>query len=473
LYAAIALSSILLVAAARGDLWLDEIWSIVFARDAHSALDIFLRFHHDNNHPLNTLYLRLIPYGAPLIFYRLFSVSCGIGSLILIGSMVRKIRGEAEALWAVILTGTSFPLVLHFSEARGYSPAVFFALVSFFALHRNLHEFKTRRLLLFWSASILGILSHLTFIMVGLANLLMNAWHEFGLRDPLPRRFRRFFMHQGPPLIFFAVWIPFFMQDITIGGGEISTKSEVLAQCACFLLGLPAAAPFSAPAVFLMMTLIVVGVVSLCRRRDAQWPFFAALLLIFPFFLFGMVQMDVLYFRYFLVCFPFFYLLLSYLLGRCRRVCPALLRRLAAGACIVMIAGQTLRIAPLVLIGRGSYRAVLSTILRNSPPDGATVGSDHDFRNRLVIQFYAPLVSGGEALRYIDKPQWEARPPAWYIIHSQDMAYRPPKELRLKTIGAYRLVQTFPFSGLSGFSWFLFKREPQPEQGSAHAPNSS
>ena len=47
----------LIVAAARGDLWLDEIWSLLFVRASRSVTDLFARFRHDNNHLLNTLFL--------------------------------------------------------------------------------------------------------------------------------------------------------------------------------------------------------------------------------------------------------------------------------------------------------------------------------------------------------------------------------------------------------------------------------
>ena len=42
----------------RGELWLDEIWSADFARGLDGPLAAFT-LRHDNNHPLNTLMLRL------------------------------------------------------------------------------------------------------------------------------------------------------------------------------------------------------------------------------------------------------------------------------------------------------------------------------------------------------------------------------------------------------------------------------
>src|SRR5262245_13235367 len=54
------LSWALIVAAAVGDLWLDEIWSIRIAQAVSIPTEIVTRFHHDNNHVLNTLFLWLV-----------------------------------------------------------------------------------------------------------------------------------------------------------------------------------------------------------------------------------------------------------------------------------------------------------------------------------------------------------------------------------------------------------------------------
>jgi len=50
----------LIVYCARGDLWFDEIWSIKADESATWVVEIFTRFKHDNNHPLNTLYIYLV-----------------------------------------------------------------------------------------------------------------------------------------------------------------------------------------------------------------------------------------------------------------------------------------------------------------------------------------------------------------------------------------------------------------------------
>ena len=54
--AILSVGALLRFAAARGDLWLDEIWSIDIAREAGSLLGV-LATRHDNNHPHNTIWL--------------------------------------------------------------------------------------------------------------------------------------------------------------------------------------------------------------------------------------------------------------------------------------------------------------------------------------------------------------------------------------------------------------------------------
>ena len=43
-----------------GDLWLDEIWSLRMVQSIQSPLEIFTTLQHDNNHPLNSLFLYIV-----------------------------------------------------------------------------------------------------------------------------------------------------------------------------------------------------------------------------------------------------------------------------------------------------------------------------------------------------------------------------------------------------------------------------
>src|SRR5262245_14982594 len=117
LFFAYLLSWTLIIVAATGDLWLDEIWSIRVAQAARIPTEILTRFHHDNNHVLNTLFLWFVGVQSTLFIYRLLAVASGMVALLLVGYLARA-WGSAEILLSVALTGFSYPLVLYFSEAR-------------------------------------------------------------------------------------------------------------------------------------------------------------------------------------------------------------------------------------------------------------------------------------------------------------------------------------------------------------------
>lgn len=461
------LSTALIIAAARGDLWLDELLSLSFARTARSVADIFVRFHYDNNHPLNTLFLYWAGVHDTLFLYRGLAVLSGVGSVVLIGFIAGRRWGAPEALCSMVLAGTSYPLVLYFSEARGYAPAIFFALAAYALLLENLERFSPVRLVLFWTASILGVLSHSTFIMATMAFCVASLAHEIHAEGSFRRKALRFAAHHVLPLAFFAGWYAFFLRDMTVAGGPVHPEWEVVAQASALLIGLPDAPVFLGAAVAGVLAVVGAGAISLRRGGDPQWAFFPAILLLAPALMLAAVRPTYLYFRYFIVCFPFFHLLLSRLACRCHRSWTGWRRGLPVAAVAILVAGQAPRVCSLLTLGRGSYAKALARIAEDSPHDLVCVGSDHDFRNHLLFGFYAPRVPGGERLRYIEQPRWKEFPPDWIIFHSQDLSYHPPGGFTAAG-GDYTLAYEYRFSGISGWSWFLFRRE-EPDSGSENA----
>lgn len=55
---------------ARGDLWLDEIWTLKLLEHVGSPGEIFWNLAHDNNHPLNSLYLYFVGADASALAQR-------------------------------------------------------------------------------------------------------------------------------------------------------------------------------------------------------------------------------------------------------------------------------------------------------------------------------------------------------------------------------------------------------------------
>jgi len=126
--AVLIVGALLRIAAACGDLWLDEIWSIDIARRAGSWAAVFA-VHHDNNHLLNTIWLLFAGGSSHALWLRLPSLIAGTASIALAGIFVGR-RSRAGGLAAMILTAASYLLVLFGSEARGYGLAVYFTLLA-------------------------------------------------------------------------------------------------------------------------------------------------------------------------------------------------------------------------------------------------------------------------------------------------------------------------------------------------------
>jgi hypothetical protein len=329
-----------------------------------------------------------------------------------------------------------------------------FALLSY-ALARR--DFSLSTMVAFWMASILGILSHLSFVIVSVSFVLGSVATEVLKESPRLRRLIWLLAYHVPPLAFFGLFYIFFAWDMAIGAGPLYTNWDVITQSAILLFGFPQDPFFGGLGVLLLILVVAVGSYALYRNRDERWLFFCSALFIVPMLVLLFARPKYLYFRYFIVCFPFFYLLLSYLLCHGYRYSKPVRAGVIAVA-LLMFAGQTYRVVPLLELGRGSYRAALTRILENSPEGVVRIGSDHDFRNRVLVDFYAPFLGGSHKLRYIPQPEWRSEPPEWILTHSQDLSYEPPPDISVPGVGVYQFFAAYPFSGVSGWSWFLYRR---------------
>ena len=454
------LSSGLIVLAALGDLWLDEIWSLHFARESDSVADLFFRFQHDNNHLLNTLYLYFLEGPSAYFTYRLPAVASGIGTLFLMGHTAHHDWGYPEALLAVLLAGTSFPLLLYFSEARGYAPAIFFAILAYTVLVQNLGSPNTGRLLVFWAASLLGILSHATFAIVSVALLALQSLHTLRAKPPFPRKVSQLLMHQTPPLIFLGFWYLFFIRHMVIGQGPVYSKLNVVTRAAALALGWADRQPYTFLALAVVFVVIISGTWLLKTDKRPQWAFFPAVLLFSPFLLLLCVQPTYLYFRYFIVCFPFFYLLLAYTICRFYQIRSTLLRLVMILLPIFFIIGQTQRLHPLLILGRGNYARAVDFLANHTAGPTIVVSSDSDFAHSLLFDFYAPMVAKKKSLRYVPQSQWQEGIPDWFIFHSQKNDEQPLLRIVIESVGTYRLAAQFRSAEVSGWRWFLYRRTP-------------
>ncbi|PKL49511.1 MAG: hypothetical protein CVV42_05875 [Candidatus Riflebacteria bacterium HGW-Riflebacteria-2] len=451
--------SLLIVAAASGDLWLEEVWSLGFALDSGVVSDIFCRFKHDNNHVLNTLYLYLVSHADDFMVFRTLSVLSGIASLWLLTWIAGHERRKTEATLVLIIAGSSYPLLLYFSEARGYAPAIFFSLVAYIAM-RNFHESLSKvAMFTFWLASFAGIIAHTTFIMVSLGLFISDAF-TVRTMSGRPQKSRLFWLLPHLPVIaFFAWWYNFYLKDMEIGSGPVFSASIALGQLSVYLLGLPDSNSGYMMASIIFLLLLAAGLRRLYLNSQ-NWLTFAGILLISPPITLIVRRPPFLYFNYFLLLFPFFYLLLAYLVADSWRRRPEL-RFLLILLTTAMLIGHWQRNFSLINNGRGNYSAAISHILSNCREFPVYVGSDHDFRNPTLIEYYSHRDKAHGALQYVMARDWPQTPPEYFIGHSRTPVDNPVPRHILAGIGEFELEAYWLSAPVSGFSWYVYRRRLQ------------
>ena len=457
---AIALSLVLafglMFLAASGDLWLDEIWSVEMARTLRSALGVFT-LRHDNNHPLNTLYLYLLGEPGSQLQNRLASMVGGLGAIALVGASAWRRWGARESLLAVLLCATSFPIILYSSEARGYGLLMLFVLVAYVAWGAAMQRAEWHKVLAFWMACVLGLLAQFTFVIALFAFGAGQLVADEQSRTPKERLARLAWL-QGVPLLFAAWWYWFFVGRQMVGGGDETGAWSIVGETASLLLGLPDTPLLRFVALLGVFAIVVAGVRQLHKAGDPQWLFFACIILVAPALLLLASQGRIVQVRYFLACFPFFLLLFARFLvlawghsGRGARALPALLLA-------ICLLGNLQRDAFLLKDGRGGYSKAIAYMLRQSPQGPVLVGSDHDFRNGMVLGFHAARTPGGGRVHYVDEGQAPRVKPEWFLMHSQDLHYAPSPQISVDGVGIYQLVQRYGYAGLSGWNWYLYRR---------------
>ncbi len=457
--AILAAGALLRFVAATDQMWLDEVWSVVIAQQAESPLALVTGNENANNHPLNSLWIRALGFDGGWVGYRMLSVFSGIAMLLVLWTLPIG-AGVASRLAVVCLTAFSYPMILYSAEARGYMPAMCFA-VSVYALGRGMSVRPGFGQVAGMAALvILGFLAHLTFVYFYLSFFVWTAlrqWRELGATPAAVVNLAR--LHGI--LAAFCAWyyLVFVREMINPGGAEVAW-TRTLVDTFALSLGGPDQGAAGWLSVLAGAALIGWGIRELHRRGDDEWLFYLGVLLAAPLAILAVRREGWVYFRYFLVCFPFLYLLAGMAVERLwtsKRNGGAA----AVGALAILLAFHSVRTANLISIGRGAHIEALQHIVDESPAGPIVVGTDHDFRNKLLMGFYVPHVNGAERLVYRDFAGWPPGGVDWAITHKMGKGVQPKDEISRDGV-RYALDGEFRYDGgYSGFHWFLYRRMPQ------------
>jgi len=444
--------------AAQDEFWLDEIWTLLsFGRNIHSPLDIFTA-HHDNNHYLMSLWMYTIAPQRNWFLYRLPSVIAGVATVGLAARMARR-WGIVTSLLAAVLTAVSFFLIFYASEARGYALVGCFALGAFLALDRFLATPTWGGAVLFGAATILGTLSHLTFVEFYLGAL---AWSVLRLwrTTPSPRvaALRLAQLHVVPVCFVLALYL-IDIRAMQFGGGDPFDMPHVVREAAALAVGTyERSQPLVIAGIAVGVVATLFGLVQLARERSDLWVFFAVGFLIAPALLLLARRPPVLHERYFYLNILFLLILWSYALGKLASGG----RWGQAGAVIltcafVLLNGWLTR--DFLRVGRGHFLDALTYMAENSRGSDVHMSGDAEFSYPLYTEFYAPYVPG-EHYYHFHKvvPQMPVEP-EWVILNSQERDYHPQGAI-FDSQGreAFILEKVFPYAGLSGAHFAVYHR---------------
>jgi hypothetical protein len=439
--------------ASRGDLWLDEIWSLGIAGRVSSPLEIPW-LADGNSHPLNTLFLLLVgPAPSPTVA-RALSVLAGVASVALAGCIGLR-RGVPEALAAMLFVAASYPMVQFSSEARGYALATCFALASTLALEQRDRP-RARGWIALLGASVwLGLLSHPMFALAYLALLLWSAGPELLARRRVPGRVSRIVRWHAIPitaLVFY--WLPYTLH-LGVSGAPPGGIGTVVVQSASLAVGMPGDGPLSRFGAGLGFALLAAGILWLQRRGSDRWVLYLAGTVLTPALFVAATRPPFFFVRYLLTPMAFLYLLLAEMAG-------ALLRRggVARWTCsallVAFVLGSVLQAAPLLRHGRGQYRRALEHMAARTPGGRIELASSHDFQARMVFEYHAR----GLPEHRLVYQSWEDRTrrgAEWLVLHPDDRGSGRPF-VTDRHGNRYRLEERFESGPLSGQTFLLYRR---------------
>lgn len=410
--------------AARGDPWLDEIWSWKIAREGNLFLPA------DNNHIINTIWLWLVQDVHTRLIWRLPAVIAGTGSILVVGQILSRL-GRVHAVIAMWLMACSYPLMVYQSETRGYSVMLLCMLLAIkLALTHAEGDNSRTWPLKFCLVCIVGTLSHLAFL---LFYGLMLIWML------LQRRWQRVLVEQWMTAVFMVIWWFVFISRMQYLGGHTAKWDVVLDDVtrSLTLLGPIALAGVIMVAAWMMYS------------RDRKLS--SLLLVVVVLYPIGVICKSggLLYLRYFLPAMIAVLMMLGGLLGEVWR---RGYRTCAAALALLLMTIQVLDSRPILTMGRDHQQRVLADLSERS----GNIGSRQFNQLSAIVEYYDATHGTKLQPRLCDI----GNGPEWAIEMGPDL----PATMKLGS-AVYQVFSRSPGRSWSGIDWTIYRRLPQLTEG--------
>lgn len=454
---------ILRIGATGGELWLDEIWSLLKVSPLASPLEIVTRVKHDNNHILNSLWMWAWgPLQSPLI-YRLPSlIFSSVLLSVLLCTRPRELTPRSWTLWLTLIA-FSYPMTLYGTEARGYSLTLLCAALAFLALARLSAEPSDRRAIAtFAIAGIIGCLSHAIYALL-LAPAV--AWLLWRLAVPPMRANSRAILWGGivPPVLFACLLTLTFYRNMEIGGAPLLPYLEVAASTISVSFG---GEPLSSvePAITGWNLFLCLAVVLTCGAELVAWirsgspmASLVALILITPWITVSVLQPHFILARYFIIQIFFAYLLAARFLDRLSRQ-----SRFGAGVASILllsfILGNLSRTITLVSAGRSHFVEIFTNLASQDGDPTITIGGDQDFQNNLRLTYATLVAPPTTRLTYVPGYRTTTTPPRYVVRETLEHYEVFPSEWALPSGERYQEIKRYRAPLLNGSNVTVYER---------------
>lgn len=439
------------------DLWLDEVWSLQAVENMGSSLEVFTAFKSDNNHHLNSLWLYLLGPGAAGWRYRLAAVVAGTAGVLFAWLLGRR-DGTACAVLSPLLVAVSFPLVLYSSEARGYALVVAAALGAWHFLQGYADRPGWARAWPFWTCALIGLLSHVTILYTLVGSCVWLALHERFRTGTWMGVFRPLLQALGVPILASAAFAWFVLRGSVLGGGPPYSLPLLLADTLAASVGILSGGPVAAAVATVVGLLFLESLWWQARRGDDRWVFYATTVVAAPAFVLLAARPPFLFARYFATQVAF--MLVALAVPWSARHRTAGVTRAVAGCLLATYLGTSvLATVRFWSLGRGRYQEALGEMCRDAARLPVAIASDHDFRNGMLVRYFARHGNPGCDVTYLARDALPRAGADWFVAHQVGPTVAPRPALEDVRGNRYRFVRGYPAHALSGMSWYVYRAE--------------
>ncbi len=449
------------LAAARGELAFDEIWSWNLAA-TNTPLSILVQLALDNNHILNTLVMNVLGPNAEPLTYRLPAVAAASAGLVF-GYLLGRRRGAG--LPVLILLGASHLLILYGSEARGYAYLTGCTLGAWWVLEEYLDRPRAWCRAGFALACALGLMAQLPFAFAYAGFFAYSVLRLYRRRHGMQSVV---LLHAWPVVAIVAIYVVYVV-GLTKGGGDKFPVGETLVAALSLMVGGPLRGVAALVAAAVAVLLLTVSLGTEFRAERARAALYLTAMFAAPAGVIVISGFEYVYPRHFLVPMMFGYVAIGSQLANW-------FRRGKFGRCaaVVLLVGyvacNAVPVARLIANGRSPDDAALLWIADHSEGPVVTISGDHDFRVGFPLPYHLLrnaeyLQSSGKRLEFVEKDESQEKKnyprsgTDWKLLHTASEWDKSPPALIVDMYqNKYEQVKVFPAGSLSGFSWFIYRR---------------